>query len=90
VRLRLTVTEIDGHWDFDLPEDHPFVQHACEQRDLSGAAGWDAVATFQNALGDCVAENVGIEVIPNAEHEPRAVASRAPCSCSASNNEGGK
>jgi len=27
---------------------------------------------------------------PNAEHEPRAVVSRTPCPCSASNNEGGK
>ena len=25
--------------------------------------------------------------MPNAEHEPRAVASRAPCSCSASGSE---
>jgi hypothetical protein len=60
------VTDIEGHWDFDLPEDHPFAQHAREQCDLSGKAGWEAVAVFHNALSDCVAESVSVEVIPNA------------------------
>jgi hypothetical protein len=67
MRVRVTFTEIEG-WpevEFDIPEGCESIADAERKRDESGAEGWDAVAVFERAIADYLADGIKVEVIPD-------------------------
>ena len=66
MRVRMTVESLEGHWDIDIPEDHDFIEWACKKRDESGAVGWGAVAEFEGAIRTCIADEMTVDIIPDA------------------------
>ena len=64
MKLRITIEDVPGQWDVELPDDHELVRYAARQRDLNGRYGFDAVTDFQLALTAAIREDLRVEVIP--------------------------
>ena len=73
MRVRITIEGLEGSWDVDIPEEHSFIEWACQKRDEGDKVGWDAVAAFEGAIRDCISEELSVEIIPNAELECRHI-----------------
>jgi len=90
MRVRITVDGLAGHWDVEIPEEHSFIEWASQKRDESGNVGWDAVASFECAIRDCISEDLSAEIIPNAHPHGRAPARTVQGVVGGRNDEGRK
>ena len=71
MRVRITIEGLEGNWDVDIPEEHSFIEWACQKQDEGDKMGWDAVAAFEGAIRDCISEELSVEIIPNDQAHRR-------------------